>query len=312
MQELQEAIEEVNDFNLEKHGKVYAAAIQAMEDNRVGIHKAKQDLRKDSTLAPVLRQLTAEGERTRGRFFDLFRQRYLAVRLEKERVRKGKGHTRFPAEDYCPFEEEDGRAGPSSESGRGSERSGLVYSMPINHPAEPLARGPHSDPSAASNTSPPLRWTPDSSSSDDANPDPAATICNPATKPIAKKTPPRLNPLATPFPDPSLGIQTTKPPNRHLHLAHPPDPIPPPRPSVVPVPGRHGPLDNTAPLLPPAVYIAGAQLQQRLRGVSVGPVRAVPSQMVFDQQRQTQHQTIREYEIQLAKGRIWWQGGVAC
>lgn len=302
MQELQEAVEEVNDFYLEKYGRVSAAAVQAVEKNRVRLHKAEQDLRKNLALEVALRQLRAEGERRmRRRFFDLLRQTYLAEKPERERVRKGKGRARFPAENYCPLEE-DGRAGPSSESGRGSERSGLVYSMPTNHPLEPSARGPQSDLSTASTTSPPaLPWTPVSSSPDDANPGPA-TIRNPSTNPVAKTTAPPLSPLATPFSDLSLGIRT-QPPNRVLHHAHPPAPVLPPPPSI-PVPGRHGSSDNTAPLLPPAVYIAGAQLQERLRGVSSGPVRAVASQMLYDQQRQTQHQTMREYQIQRAKGRL--------
>lgn len=299
MQELQEAIAEVNDFYLEKHGRVAAAAVKAEEDKRVRLDKAEQDLRKNLALETKLRQLRAEGDkRMRRRFFDLIRQRYLAVKMERERVRKGKWRARFPAENYRLYEE-DGRAGPSGESGRCPERSGLIYSIPINLPLETSARGPHSTPSTTS---------PGSTSPDDYNPDSSATIRNPATQPIATKTPPRLNPLANPFPDPSLGIQT-QPPNCLPHLAQPPAPILPaplplplPLPLPVPAPGRHGPSGNMAPLLPPAVYIAGAQLQERLRGV--GPVRAVHSQMVYDQQRQTQHQTMREYELQRAKGRI--------
>lgn len=229
----------------------------------------------------------------RKRFFDLFRQRCLAVKREREQVRKGKGRARFPAENYCP-DVEEGRAGPS---GIGSERRGSIYSTQNNLPLGPSALGPRSDASTPSTTSPPtLPWTPISTSPDESNPD-SPPLRNPAT---------RLNPLANPFPDPLLGIQT-QPPNR-LHRIQPPAPILPPHlalaPIPVPGPGRHGPSDNTAPLLPPAVYNATAQFQERLRGVSWGPVRAVPSQVVYDQQWQTQHQEMREYELQRAKGRI--------
>ena len=250
MQELQEAMEEVNDFYLEKHGRVKAAIVQFAEDKRVRSDKAAQDGPKDLLLESTLPPLRAEGVRqmTR-RFFDLIRQRYLAVRMEREQVRKSKGRTRFPADNYCPYEE-DGRAGPSDGSARGSEQGGLIYSIPINLPLGLLVRGPPSD---LSTPSPPtLPWTPNSGSPDDSNPE-SATICHPVTRPISKKTPPRLNPLANPFPDPSVGIQT-QPPSRLL--PQPPTPILPPPlplPPSVTVPGRHGPPDNTAPLLPPAV-----------------------------------------------------------
>lgn len=295
MQELQEAIEEITDFYLEKHGRVAAAAVKAEEDKRVRLDKTEQDLRKNRALETKLRQLRAEGDRRmRRRFFDLMRQRYLAVEMEEERVRGGKWLARFPAENYRRYEE-NGRARPSVESSRGPERNGLIYSIPINLPLKTSARGQHSTPSTTSLVS---------TSPEDSNPDSSTTNPNPATESIAVKTPPRLNPLANPFPDPSLGIQTQTP-NCLPHHAQPSAPILPtplPLPLTVPAPGRHGPSGNMAPLLPPAVYIAGAQLQERLRGV--GPVRAVHSQMVYDQQRQTQHQTMREYELQRAKGRI--------
>lgn len=157
-----------------------------------------------------------------------------------------------------------GRAGPSSESGRGSERSGSINSFAINVAHGASARGPYSDVSTPSITSSPtLPWTPISTSPEVSNLD-LDLLQNPAT---------RLKPLANPFPDPSLRIQTQPPNPRHLAL--PPLPVPGP----VPGPSRHGPSDNTAPQLPLAVYNAMAQLQERLRGVSLGPVRAVPSQI---------------------------------
>lgn len=301
MQELHGAIDEVNDFYLEKHGRVAAATVQVAEDRRVRLDKAKQDHQKNLALETILCHLRAEGDtRMRKRFFDLFRRRYLSVKREIEHVRKGKKRTRFSVENYCP-DVGKGRAGPSGESSRVSERSGPIYSVLNNLPLGPSAPGPRSDTSMPSTTSPTtLPWTPISTSPDNANPD-SAPVRNPAT---------RLNPLANPFPDPFLGIQTQPPKPLHLtqppahslppHLALPPVPIPVP----VPGPSRHGPSDNMAPQLPPAVYRATAQLQERLRGVLLGPVRGVPSQVVYDQQWQTQHQRMREYELQRVKGRI--------
>lgn len=289
MQELHEAIDEVNDFYLEKHGRVSAAAVKAAEDKRVRFDKAEQNRQKILALNVFLRQLRAEGDRRmRKRFFDLFRQGYLAVNREMERARKSKERARFPSENYCP-DVEEGRVGPSSESGRGSERSGSTNSFAINVAHGASARALHSDASTPSITSSPtLPWTPISTSPDVPVPD-LDPFRNPAT---------RLNPLANPFPDPSLRIQTQPPNPRDLAL--PPLPVPGP----VPGSSRHGPSDNTAPQLPPAVYNASAQLQERLRGASLGPVRAVPSQIEYDQQWQTRHQGMREYELQRAKGRI--------
>lgn len=289
IQELHEALDEVSDFYLEKHGRLSAATVKAAEDKRVRLDKAEQNHQKILALNVIFRQLRAEGDRRmRKRFFDLFRQGYLAVKREMERARKCKGRARFPSENYCP-DVEEGRAGPSSESGIGPERSGSINSFAINVAHGASARGPHSDASTSSTaSSPTLPWTPISTSPDVSNlySDP---LRNPAT---------RLNPLANPFPDPSLRIQTQPPNPRYLAL--PPLPVPGP----VPGSSRHGPSDNTAPQLPPAVYNATAQLQERLRGVLLGPVRAVPSQIEFDQQWQTRHQGMREYELQRAKGRI--------
>lgn len=75
MQELREVIDEVNDFYLEKHGRISAAAVKAAEDKRVRLDKAEQNRQKILALNVILRQLRAEGDRRmRKRFFDLFRQ----------------------------------------------------------------------------------------------------------------------------------------------------------------------------------------------------------------------------------------------
>lgn len=308
LRELREAAEEVNDFFLEKHGRVAAAALKAAEDNRVRSDKAEQDRRKNLSLEAMLRQLKADGDkRMRRQFFGLIRQRCLAAGMARERAQKGKGRATFPAENYCPFDDDE-----EDKSGRGSEVSGLIYtSIPINLPLGPSPRGP---PSTPSTLSPPLPWTPKSGSPvDSTKPLESITIRNPAPRPISKKTTaatattttnlPRLNPLANPFPDPSLGIRTQAPARANLPSPFP-LPVYAPVPAQVPGGRRHRSSDNTAPFLPPAVYVAGAQLHERLRGVSLGPVRAVASQMVYDQRRQTQHQTMREYELQRAKGRI--------
>lgn len=140
MQKLQEAIEEVNDFYLEKHGRVTAAAVKATEEKRVRLDKAGQDVRKKQALEIMLCQLMAEGDKRVSKCFSkLFRQIYLAVKLEKLE-RKGKGRTRAP--EYYP--EEDGPTGPCGEI-RLSGRNGWIHSVPMNFPLGPPARAPHSD-----------------------------------------------------------------------------------------------------------------------------------------------------------------------
>lgn len=135
MQELHGAIDEVNDFYLEKHGRVAAATVQVAEDQRVRLDKAKQDRQKNLALETILCHLRAEGDtRMRKLFFDLFRQRYLSVKREIEQVRQGKERTRFPVENYCP-DVGKGRSGPSGESSRVSERSGSIYSALTTFPS---------------------------------------------------------------------------------------------------------------------------------------------------------------------------------
>lgn len=97
MQELHEVIDEVNDFYLGKHGRISAAAVRAAEDKRVRLDKTEPSRQKILALNVILRQLRAEGDRRmRKRFFDLFRQGFLAVKREMERARKGKERAKIP------------------------------------------------------------------------------------------------------------------------------------------------------------------------------------------------------------------------
>lgn len=97
MQELHEVIDEVNDFYLGKHGRTSAAAVRAAEDKRVRLDKTEPSRQKILALNVILRQLRAEGDRQmRKRFFDLFRQGYLAVKREMKRARKGKKRAKIP------------------------------------------------------------------------------------------------------------------------------------------------------------------------------------------------------------------------
>lgn len=289
MQELQEAIDAVNDFYLEKHGRISAAAGKAAEDKRVRLDKAEQSRQKVLALNVILRQLRAEEDRRmRKRFFDLFRQGYLAVKRERERARKGKGRARFQAENYYP-EVEEGRAGPSSESGRGSERSGSINSFAINVAPRRFSAG-----STLGCLDPFYRFIPDPALDPDLH---QSGRLKPGFRPPSESGH-AAKPARKSLPGSILEDPNTASKPSASCSSSPTDPAAPPNPAA------HGPSDNTAPQIPPAVYNATVQLQERLRGVSLGSVRAVPSQMEYDQQWQTRHQGMREYEFQ-ATGRVW-------
>lgn len=61
--ELQEAVEETNGFNPEKHSRVTAAAVKATEEERVYLDKEEQNVRKNQALENMLRQLMVEGDK---------------------------------------------------------------------------------------------------------------------------------------------------------------------------------------------------------------------------------------------------------